>query len=106
MGCSNCGGGFAVARTISYLSGNIKNAKISQEPCDYTVEMLTDFNDKLTWFKSKGLYIKYNIEAKIINKALGNVKSSLNFNNKCLYKDKLDKISDLVNLIISVQSNA
>ena len=74
-------------------------------PCDYTVNRLQIYLDKLKWFKTKGLYIKYKIKPGILNKYLGTVQTSININNKCAYKAMMDgEITNLVTLITGLQS--
>ena len=102
MGCAVCGQK-AVYNQQTVQKTSLKYNIASQESCDYTTLMLNNFNEKLVWFKDKGLYVKYNIPAKTINKYIGIVLTSLNISNKCMYKPILDKVSDLVDLIITLQ---
>ena len=101
MGCSTCGGGGSV--TTQNRSTNIKKQSVSTDFCSYTEAILNRWYDKLVWFKSTALYIKYNIKASTINKYLGIVLSSINMNNKCYFKDNLDEMTDTINLIASLQ---
>lgn len=80
---------------------NLEN--VTSENCDYTIEMLQDFESKLVWFKNTGLFLNYNITPATMNKYLGIVLTSLNILNHCMYKETLDKVSDLCDLIISIQ---
>lgn len=102
MPCATCGAKTPlIQNTVQHYS---VTAPVIQN-CEYTVEMLKDFNDKLEWFKSKKLFSQYNILAKTINKYLGVVITSLNVNNRCMYKDQLDIISDIVDLIVTIQKD-
>jgi len=101
MGCTRCG---AKSPLIQNVVHNYSVAAPVQD-CPYTVAMLKDFNDKLEWFKSKRLFAQYNILAKTINKYLGVVLTSLNVNNRCMYKEQLDIISDVVDLIVTIQKS-
>lgn len=77
---------------------------VPEGPCDYTQEMLTNFKENLTWFKSSGLLGKYNVKPSVLNRYLGLVITSMNINKKCTYKDDLEKITDLVDLIITLRN--
>lgn len=101
MGCSGCG---QVAIPIQQPRRTYATAsQESSEPCEYTIEMLFDFRDRLEWFKSKALYLKNNVSAKELNQFIGIVITSTNIKNRCTYKSILDKAANLVNLIISLQ---
>jgi len=102
MPCAACGAK-AVYNQQSVQRTSLKSNSINQEECQYTTAILKDFNEKLVWFKDKALYIKYNISSATINKYIGTVLTALNSYNKCLYKSILDKVSDLVDLIITLQ---
>jgi hypothetical protein len=102
MGCSICGSKVAsTLRTGEMVSINYR-IKQNQGPCEYTVEQLRFFEEKLMYFKDKALYVKQNMKPSLVNKYIGIVLTSLNINNRCMYKEKLDKIKDLVDLIITL----
>lgn len=103
MGCADCAARAAILRNSSKMVRNNYRAEQSTEPCEYTVEMLRDYEEKLVWFKNKGLHLKNNISPKTLNSYIGIVLTSLNVGNKCVYRDTLAKIKDLVDLIVILQ---
>lgn len=103
MGCTSCGTASVVTNNIiPGLNRVSKNENFGD--CDYTREMLENFNAYLVWFKTKGLHIKNGISSHDMNKYTGIVLSALNINNICRFKTDLDKISDVVDLIINVKN--
>ncbi len=99
MGCG-CGSG-----SIHVVSSKSKNS-LNITPnvdCPYNDVILLDFKNKLTWFKNNGLYLEYNITASVMNKYIGTVISSININDKCTYESILNEVSNLVDLIITLQ---
>lgn len=104
MACGTCAArAAAIANNKQSVSVSLKSSS-QTGPCEYSVEMLQDFNKKLTWFKDRALYRKHNILPRTMNKYIGIVLSALNVPNRCIYKDELDTISDLVDLIITIQN--
>jgi len=104
MPCSSCGKSVAVMDATNMVN---RSYRVQQQagPCEYNDEILTVWLDKLKWFKDKGLYVKYKVEGKTINKYLGIVITSLNVGNKCNYKDTLDgEIKKLVTFISGIQN--
>lgn len=103
MGCSSCGNKVLVNRS----PGNVISSKhkVSENigPCEYNNEVLQNFYNQLIYFKDYAVYVKYKIPAKTVNKYIGIVLTSMNVSNKCMYRDTLEKISDLVDLIISIR---
>lgn len=102
MGCSACRNKIAVANAGEMVQRNYRVAE-PVGPCDYTNEQLTIWADKLKWFKDKGLHVKYNYKPALINKYLGIVLTSININNKCVYKTDLDTMAALILFITSLQ---
>lgn len=105
MACGAC----AAASAANKNGQQVVNAsyKISQQvagPCEYSIAMLQDFDAKLIWFKDTGKYRKEGILPRTMNKYIGIVRSSINVPNRCTYKEELDKIADLVNLIVIIQN--
>lgn len=100
MGCSACAAASAArAAAANNTSFSSKSTQLSQGDCPYTDEILNVWLTKLKWFKDKGLYVKYKIEARLLNKYLGVVITSLNVNNKCVYRKVLDDVADLITAI-------
>ena len=105
MPCATCAAKAAIQPTAVQRVKTTNYIQNSQEPCEYSIEMLHDFDEKLVWFKNNGLYLNYNITPATINKYIGIVLTSLNVYNHCMYKDTLDKVSDLCDLITTLQSS-
>lgn len=104
MPCGTCAARAAsIANNKQSVSASHKMSAQSG-PCEYSVEMLQDFNKKLVWFKDRALYRKHKILPRTMNKYIGIVLSALNVPNRCTYKEELDTISDLVDLIITIQN--
>lgn len=104
MGCSSCGGSSVSSNPSSFVYAKNLSQVESLEPCEYTNEMLNDYLNRLYWFKDTGKFIQQKITPATINKYLGIVLTSLNINYKCTYKKDLAAITDLVNLIITLQN--
>jgi hypothetical protein len=102
MGCSACGAK-AFVHTSNFRVANQRVAQITSGPCEYTVPMLEDFHRKLIWFKNRALYRKHNIAPAKMNRYIGIVLSSLNVPNRCTHQVMLNEISDVVDLIVTVQ---
>lgn len=103
MGCRACGSASVPPPNTVARMNPTQQAVVG--PCDYNIDRLKDMNARLVWFKSKGLFVKYNVTSKKLNQYIGIVLTSLNINNKCTYKNILDEASNLVDLIISIQEN-
>lgn len=105
MGCSACAAKSAlIHNNTSMMVSPAYRVQQNTGPCEFTVEMLQDFNKKLTWFKDKALYRKHDILPKTMNKYIGIVLSALNTPNRCVYQKDLETISDLVDFIVTLQS--
>ena len=105
MGCSACGAASVINNGARSFSRKVNVEESDPGPCEYSKVMLEDFEERLVWFKEKGLFIQYNVQAKSLNKYIGIVKTSLNILNRCKYRIILSKVSDLVDLIITLQGN-
>lgn len=104
MPCATCGAKAAIQHSAIQRVQTTNYLQNSQEPCEYSVEMLRDFEEKLVWFKNNGLYLKHNIAPVTMNKYIGIVLTSLNIHNRCMYRNILDKISDVCDLITTLQN--
>lgn len=99
--------GNAVISPVNNLSKVNNKSKVNKVyvDCDYTDDILKIWVDKLKWFKNKGLYIKHNVPASTVNKYLGILLTSMNVNNKCVYKEILDnKINALIVFITGLEN--
>lgn len=106
MPCGACAAKSAlIHNNTSMMVAKAYRVQQNTGPCEFTVDMLKDFNSKLTWFKDRALYRKYDILPKTMNKYIGIVLSALNTPNRCNYKKDLETISDLVDLIVTVQTS-
>lgn len=105
MPCSTCLSKSGPVNNPNPLSAKAYRVQSNPEPCDYSIQQVTDFNSKLVWFKNKALYRKYNILPKTINSYIGIVLSALNTKNLCVYSKELGIISDLVDLITTLQNS-
>lgn len=101
MGCSTCGGSAAgTSIPLIYPFNSIQESV--HDPCDYTIEQLKVWRDKIVCFKDKSYYVEYNITPAEINRNLGNVISAINYDtNLCFFKPQLDIALDLINIIIN-----
>ena len=98
MGCG-CGAGVVVG-TTSQLLPNTQQQNSQIENCEYTVEQLNSWLDKLICTKDSGLYISLGLSGLQMNKHLGNVMSALNYkSNICYFKNDLDLAADFIILI-------
>ena len=102
MACGTCGSSSVAMGNTQQVSPNYK-VEQNIGPCDYTNEILNVWLDKLKWFKDRGLHVKNNVPPAKINKYLGIVLTSINVNNKCVYKSTLDEIANLITLINGLQ---
>jgi hypothetical protein len=104
MGCSSCAAA-AAARAASAQNkvSNVSSSSVTTEECLYTDYMLNVWLVKLKWFKDTGTYVRYNVAPSLLNKYLGVVLTSLNVNNKCVYKLVLDDISKLITVINGIE---
>lgn len=104
MGCSACGAPRVATATNTAQMVSPKYRVQEVIDCDYTTAMLKDYKNRLTWFKDKALYVQHGYKASLMNKYIGIVITSINIDNKCVYKKELDAITDLVNFIITLQN--
>jgi hypothetical protein len=104
MACRSCGASSPIPPQRSQVNFSNRVQQVDPGPCDYTNDMLKDFNNKLVWFKNKALYVKYGVKAGTLNKYIGIVLTSLNISDKCMYKNILDQAAGLVDLIVSIQA--
>lgn len=104
MPCSACGSSVMSANNVGQMVQ--RNYRVAEPvgPCDYDNTILNAQLNKLNWFKDNGLHVKYGYKPALINKYLGIVLTSININNKCMYKDILDDITKLVTFITSLKS--
>lgn len=102
--CGGCAARAAIANNTAMMVSPSYRVKQDVGPCEYSIPMLQDFHIKLVWFKDKALYRKHNILPKTMNKYIGIVLSALNTPNRCTYRSDLDKISDLVDFIVTIQN--
>lgn len=105
MPCGACAARAALPNNVSMKVSPAYRIQQEAGPCEYSVEMLQDFHAKLVWFKDRALYRKHNILPKMMNKYIGIVLSALNTPNRCTYRKDLDAISDLSDLIVTVQNS-
>jgi hypothetical protein len=104
MGCSTCGRSQALSTGSPFPTQYNATAAqiISTGPCPYTKDQLMLWQQKLQCFLERGYYRQYNIPASSLNKALGDVLSSINYpNDPCYYKRQLDAAQNLILFIIS-----
>lgn len=77
----------------------------SMEPCNYTVEILSIWRDKLICIKEQNKYNDIQTPEGILNSYLGVVISALNSPQSiCLFKNELDIISATIIKIINLGS--
>jgi hypothetical protein len=94
----NCGAS-VVQQSPVYTQQTVTN-NISIEDCEYSMDQLRGWLDKLICCKDKGLYITLGISGPLMNKYLGDVMSALNYpTNPCYFKNSLDIIGDVIILI-------
>lgn len=99
MACLGCGGSAVV-----YQSQPVPSEVIPNEQCEYNKVLLTAWKNKLECFKRKHLYSQYNIALSTVNSSIGIVLSALNYESMiCYFKRQLDGITDIVNLITSIE---
>jgi hypothetical protein len=106
MPCATCG---SASRAVAPSGQNYFNRQQSQAaqivatgPCDYTVDVLKVWAEKLTCFKQKGLYVSYNVRPADLNRALGDVLSAINYPTfPCYYQKELDRAQTIINIVIS-----
>lgn len=96
MACDNCKN-----RALKQQAAKNNVPKVNYEPidCDYDLEKLQDWNNKLNCFKEKSLFKQYNVSGQLLNKYMGIVLSALNSKNPCYFKEKLDQISSFILII-------
>jgi hypothetical protein len=102
MGCASCGQA-ARATQQGFVSPRFSAAQVAMSgPCDYTIPQLQVWVEKLTCFMQKGLYRQYNVRPADLNKALGGVKSAINYKTfPCYYAKELAFAQTILNIVIS-----
>lgn len=98
MGCGSCAAAAAARKKVQAVKQKAILNNISQ-PCPYTNTMLLIWREKLKWFKRSGKSVLKRVATTTINKHLGVVISSLNINDKCRYKSRLDEVAKLITVI-------
>jgi hypothetical protein len=104
MGCASCGQPAGAVQTgrSSYRQANAADQVLITGPCAYTVDQLKVWVQTLTCFQQKGLYIPYNVRPADLNKALGGVKSAINYPTfPCYYQKELNFAQGILNIAIS-----
>lgn len=92
MGCSSCAAAAAAAKKVIY-----NNPSVSNEPCNYTKEMLQIWLQKLNCTKEGGNFEAIASSLGEINMGLGVVESALkNENNICNFVKHLETVSSLI----------
>jgi hypothetical protein len=104
MGCSTCG---QAARAVQQgYKGSARFSVAAQiaasGPCEYTIPQLQVWVEKLTCFMQKGLYVQYGVKPADLNRALGGVKSAINYvTYPCYYAKELAFAQTILNIVIS-----
>lgn len=104
MACSSCGRSSALAVGTTFPTQYSPAAAqiVSSGPCPYTRDQLLAWQKLLQCFLQNGYYRKFGVTAPALNKALGDVLSSINYpNDPCYYQKQLDAAQ---NLILFIQS--
>jgi hypothetical protein len=104
MGCSSCGRSAALGVGTTYPTqyNSVAARVVSNGPCPYTKAQLLIWQQLLQCFLQGGYYRKYGVTAPALNKALGDVLSSINYpNDPCYYQKQLDAAQ---NLVLFIQS--
>lgn len=95
-----CGCAGTVGTTTQGLIHYSPNQNLQIEDCEYTIEQLKVWLDKLICAKDTGLYLEIGISGQLMNKHLGIVMSAINYaSNICYFQTDLDLIGDLIILI-------
>lgn len=98
MGCGCSGGGGVVLSSFR----RAKNNNIAQD-CDYTVELMLIWKEKLLCVQNQNLYQEIGYNKYKINFALGTVQSAINTGNVCYFKKQLDQVNNIILTLISLE---
>lgn len=104
MGCASCGQGIKAVQQSSGGSSRFSLAAqiAASGPCEYTIPQLQVWVQKLTCFMQKGLYVQYGVSPANLNRALGGVKSAINYVTfPCYYAKELAFAQTILNIVIA-----
>lgn len=103
--CGQCAAAAARAaanrRPAAPKKASVEEINALNADCPFTNTILQNYQTKIVRFRDKGKYLSLGITAAIINRYIGVLKTSINIDQKCTYKDILYQIQDLVNTIIA-----
>ena len=92
-----CGVCQKAAQANRFKTSNTYTAPASTQGCDFTLEMLQVYKEKLKCIKDNALYETLNITEAKVNSYLGIVISSINYkSNYCRFEKELINIRDLI----------
>lgn len=97
MGCSSCG--FSSSAPSKPMAAKLT---VQHSNCDYTVELMFIWKEKLLCIKENNLYSEVGYNKYKINFALGTVQSAINTGNACYYKTSLDDINLIILSLINI----
>jgi hypothetical protein len=103
MGCSACLA--AQKQSQNMVSPEYRISTNSSEPCDYTINTIKVWLEKVNCFKNKGLYVNYTLfPKKKLNAYIGILLSALNHSsNICYFKNQLSEIETFILFISTIQ---
>lgn len=103
MPCASCGQQqVAPVERKAFQNFTSPAVPISAGPCNYTLDQLKVWFDKLNCFKQKGIYVQYGIRPADLNRALGNVLSAINYSsNICYFQRQLDIVQPIIMIVIN-----
>lgn len=88
----DCNKTYTAKNTISMVSKSYRVTEASD--CEFTMDQLEGWKDKLICFKDKGLYKTYNVTPALLNRYIGVVLSAINLFPKspCAFQNQLNEI--------------
>ena len=96
--CSSCGAG----RSVAYSRPRQAQAAVVNTDCIYTLDVLTNWENKLNCIKTQNLYSNIQSNPQEINAFLGVVKSAINTGNYCYFENHLNTIAKTIMKIINL----
>lgn len=95
-----CSSGASTTLTLNKVASFSENKLRAEEPCDYTIEQVNNWLDKINCYADKALYLTTNITKRRLNIYIGALKSAKNYpSNLCYFKKELQEIENIIIII-------
>lgn len=101
-----CGCGANVSANVANSVApayRVQSATVRESgPCDYTIENIDSWLEKVNCFKDKGLYVGTHVTTKQLNIYIGVLLSAKNYkDNICYFRTELSEIEGFITFVIN-----